>query len=42
MKNVRFFVLDEADRLLDDGFAHELSTIIAALPERRTQPRFII
>jgi superfamily II DNA/RNA helicase len=41
MKNVKFFVLDEADRLLDGGFARKLNTI-AALPDRRTHTRFAI
>jgi superfamily II DNA/RNA helicase len=40
MKNVKFFVLDEADRLLDGGFARELNTVIGALPDRRTHPRY--
>jgi superfamily II DNA/RNA helicase len=42
MKNVKFLVLNEADRLFDGGFACELTTIIAALPDRKTHPRFII
>jgi superfamily II DNA/RNA helicase len=42
MKNVKFFVLDEAGRLLDGGLARELNTIIAALPDRRTCPRLVI
>jgi superfamily II DNA/RNA helicase len=42
MKNVKFFVVDEADRLIDGGFARELNTIIAALPGRRTHPRFVV
>jgi superfamily II DNA/RNA helicase len=42
MKNVKFFVLVEVDRLLDGGFARELNTTIAALPDRRTHPRFVV
>jgi superfamily II DNA/RNA helicase len=42
MRNVKFFVLDEADGLLDGGFARELNTIIAALPDNRTHLRYII
>ena len=32
-------VLDEADRLLDQGFRRELSKIIEALPDRSRSPR---
>jgi superfamily II DNA/RNA helicase len=42
MKNVKVFVLDEADCLLDGDLARELNTIIAALPERRTHPKFVV
>jgi ATP-dependent RNA helicase DDX49/DBP8 len=34
-QTLRFFVLDEADRLLEEGFAADLATILAALPSRR-------
>jgi len=33
--DVNTLVLDEADRLLDEGFADELSRVLALLPERR-------
>ncbi|KAH7373735.1 hypothetical protein KP509_17G072400 [Ceratopteris richardii] len=34
-KNIKFFVLDEADRLLDVGFENELGTVLASLPSNR-------
>jgi ATP-dependent RNA helicase RhlE len=34
-KSIRHFVLDEADRLLDLGFADELKRVLALLPEKR-------
>ena len=33
--DVRLLVLDEADRLLDDGFADELARVVALLPKER-------
>ncbi|MBU0615622.1 MAG: DEAD/DEAH box helicase [Nanoarchaeota archaeon] len=33
--NVEFFVLDEADRMLDMGFIHDIKRIITRLPEKR-------
>jgi ATP-dependent RNA helicase RhlE len=33
--SVEVFVLDEADRMLDLGFVHEIKRIIAKLPQRR-------
>lgn len=35
LKRLRFLVLDEADRLLDDTFANDLQTIFDAIPKRR-------
>ena len=35
LKNVRYSVLDEADRMLDMGFIHDIKKIIAKLPEQR-------
>ena len=35
LRDVQFFVLDEADRMLDMGFIHDVKKIIARLPERR-------
>ena len=33
--NIRYFVLDEADRMLDMGFIHDINRIIAKLPYER-------
>ena len=35
LKNIEFFVLDEADRMLDMGFIHDIKKIIAKLPHKR-------
>jgi ATP-dependent RNA helicase RhlE len=35
LNNVRFFVLDEADRMLDMGFVHDVKKIIAKLPAKK-------
>jgi len=35
LKDVQIFVLDEADRMLDMGFIHDVKRIIAALPQKR-------
>jgi ATP-dependent RNA helicase RhlE len=35
LNNIRFFVLDEADRMLDMGFVHDVKRIIAKLPAQR-------
>jgi len=39
LRYLEIFVLDEADRMLDMGFIHDVKKIIAALPEKR-QPLF--
>jgi ATP-dependent RNA helicase RhlE len=35
LKDIAFFVLDEADRMLDMGFVHDVKKIIAKLPQKR-------
>ncbi|GAB4016751.1 DEAD/DEAH box helicase [Spirosoma koreense] len=35
LRDVQFFVLDEADRMLDMGFIHDVKKVIAKLPDRR-------
>ena len=35
LKDVEYFVLDEADRMLDMGFIHDIRKIIAKLPAKR-------
>lgn len=35
LKDIEYFVLDEADRMLDMGFIHDIRKIIAKLPSQR-------
>jgi ATP-dependent RNA helicase RhlE len=35
LKHLQIFVLDEADRMLDMGFIHDVKRVITKLPERR-------
>jgi len=35
LKDIEYFVLDEADRMLDMGFIHDIRKVIAVLPDRR-------
>jgi ATP-dependent RNA helicase RhlE len=35
LDTIKYFVLDEADRMLDMGFVHDIKKIIAKLPQRR-------
>lgn len=35
LKQLQFFVLDEADRMLDMGFVHDVKKVIAKLPAKR-------
>lgn len=49
LNHIKYFVLDEADRMLDMGFIHDIRKIIAQLPKERqslffsaTMPRNIV
>ena len=35
LRDIQFFVLDEADRMLDMGFVHDVKRIIKTLPQKR-------
>ena len=35
LNDIEFFVLDEADRMLDMGFIHDVKKVVAKLPEKR-------
>lgn len=35
LKDIKYFVLDEADRMLDMGFIHDIRKVIAKLPAKR-------
>ncbi len=35
LKDIRYFVLDEADHMLDMGFIHDIKKLLAVLPENR-------
>jgi ATP-dependent RNA helicase RhlE len=35
LRDIEYFVLDEADRMLDMGFVHDVKKIIKALPQKR-------
>ncbi|WP_296619634.1 DEAD/DEAH box helicase [Marivirga sp.] len=35
LKDIQYFVLDEADRMLDMGFIHDIRKVIAVLPAKR-------
>jgi ATP-dependent RNA helicase RhlE len=35
LRDIRFFVLDEADRMLDMGFVHDVRRVISHLPKHR-------
>jgi len=35
LENIQFFVLDEADRMLDMGFVHDVKKVLAKLPVKR-------
>ena len=35
LRDIRYFVLDEADHMLDMGFIHDIKKIIAKLPDQR-------
>jgi len=49
LKHIEYFVLDEADHMLDMGFIHDIKKVIALLPEKRqslffsaTMPKSIV
>ena len=49
LRDIKYFVLDEADRMLDMGFIHDIKKIIAKLPKERqslffsaTMPKSIV
>jgi ATP-dependent RNA helicase RhlE len=35
LKKIKYFVLDEADHMLDMGFIHDIRKVVAAIPEKR-------
>lgn len=35
LKDVKYFILDEADRMLDMGFIHDIKKVLAVLPKKR-------
>ena len=35
LRDIKYFVLDEADRMLDMGFIHDIKKILAKLPKKR-------
>lgn len=35
LRDIKYFVLDEADRMLDMGFIHDIRRVIAQLPQKR-------
>ena len=35
LRDIKYFVLDEADRMLDMGFVHDVQRVIVKLPEQR-------
>ncbi|QRW03872.1 DEAD/DEAH box helicase [Ceratobasidium sp. AG-Ba] len=39
LSQVQFLILDEADRLLDQGFRRDLEVILGSLPDRKQTPR---
>ncbi len=41
IRDVEIFVLDEADRMLDMGFIHDVKKILAALPKKRQSFSFL-
>ncbi len=40
LKNLEIFVLDEADRMLDMGFVHDVKRVVAKLPPKRQNLMF--
>ena len=42
LKDVKYFVLDEADQMLDMGFIHDIKKIIAKLPAKDNRYSFLL
>lgn len=40
LKNIEMFILDEADRMLDMGFIHDIRRVVAEIPEDRQTVMF--
>ena len=41
LSHVEIFVLDEADRMLDMGFIHDIKKVLAVLPAEEAEPALL-